>query len=465
MAAITTIKDKELIGMDTSFFHAYDIRGLIDAELNDETCERIGRAFGTVIKGKPVVVGRDIRYSSKKIHPAFIRGLVGAGRTVTAIGERPDAVLFYNALHLKQFGAVITASHNPAEYTGFKFVEPNGLSFLGQYDEMKQVYENSNFLSGTGSVRHADGYTPYRDFLRQIINLGPKKKIRVAVECLYASGAVIIPRLYEELGLEVVPSHCIPKPDFNNERPEPKGENLRELRRLVVKHKADFGVALDGDCDRSVFIDDRGRELNGSISSAVFIKSILPQKPQGRRNIVITVDCNSELKPLAESFGSKLIWSDVGHSFIGKAVHENNSVYGGEMSSHMWFEHHPFSDGFLAGLKMAEILSNSSEPLSKMVDEVKFAPMMKEYVGCGTHEKKEKVIAKLVAAAKKQHPDATLTRDGIKFFLNSLEWVMLRKSNNLPEVCIVIEAKDDARLKELHNEYRKVVDAAIASTT
>ncbi|MBI2549852.1 hypothetical protein HYV83_01575 [Candidatus Woesearchaeota archaeon] len=450
--------------MDTSFFHAYDIRGLIDSELNGQTAERIGKAFGTIIKGKPVVVGRDIRYSSKQIAPAFIRGLLSAGCAVTDIGECPSPVLFYNAFHLKQFGAVITASHNPAEYTGFKFVEPNGLSFLSQYDEMKRIYGSGKFSSGEGSVRQADGYTPYRDFLQRIIRLNPKRRIKVAVECLYASGAVIIPRLYEELGLEVVPSHCIPKPDFNKERPEPKGENLKELGRLIVSHKADFGVALDGDCDRSVFLDDKGRELNGSISSAVFIKKILPQQPQQRRNIVITVDCNSELKPLAESFGGKLVWSDVGHSFIGKAVYDSNAVYGGEMSSHMWFEHHSFSDGFLAGLKMAEILSNSSESLSKLADEAKFAPMVKEYVGCGTHEKKEKVIAKLVAAAKKQHPNSTLTRDGIKFFLNDLEWVMLRKSNNLPEVCIVIEARDDARLKQLHSEYRKLVDETIAKT-
>ena len=220
--------------MDTSFFHAYDIRGLIDSELNDETCENLGKAFGTIIKGKPVVVGRDIRYSSKKIAPAFIKGLVSAGCNVTDIGECPSPMLFFNAFHLKQFGAIITASHNPAEYTGFKFVEPNGLSFLDQYTEMMAVYEKQRFISGNGSVKRADGYTPYREFLRKNIKFNPKKKITVAVECLYASGAVIIPRLYEELGLKVIPVHAIPMPDFNKQRPEPKGENLKELGSIIV---------------------------------------------------------------------------------------------------------------------------------------------------------------------------------------------------------------------------------------
>src|SRR3989338_9697233 len=139
--------------MDTSFFHAYDIRGLIGSELNEETAERIGKAFGTIIKGKPVVVGRDIRYSSKEIAPAFIKGLVSTGCDVTDIGECPSPVLFFNAFNLKQFGAVITASHNPAEYTGFKFVEPNGLSFLHQYEKMKQVYESGGFTSGKGGAK------------------------------------------------------------------------------------------------------------------------------------------------------------------------------------------------------------------------------------------------------------------------------------------------------------------------
>ncbi len=450
--------------MDTSFFHAYDIRGLIGSEINDETAERIGKAFGTVIKGKPVVVGRDVRYSSKQIAPAFIRGLVSTGCIVTDIGECPSPMLMYNAFNLKQFGAIITASHNPAEYTGFKFVEPRGLSFLDQYVEMKAVYESGKFLTGKGSVKQMDGYGPYRDFLKRVIKLNPKRKIKVGVECLYASGGVLIPRLYKDLGLEVIPSHAVPKPDFNKERPEPKGENLKEVGRLIVKNGADFGLGLDGDCDRSVILDDKGRELNGSISSAVFIEKILPQHPKEKRNVVMTVDCNSELKQLTERLGGKLFWSDVGHSFIGKSVHDNKAVYGGEMSSHMWFEHYPFSDGFMCGLMMAEILSNSDEKLSQMVDKVKFAPMVKEYVGCGTHKKKDKVIAGLIADSKKKHPDGTLTRDGFKFFLNEIEWVMLRKSNNLPEVCIVIEARNDARLKQLHSEYRKVVDAAIAET-
>ncbi len=450
--------------INTGFFHAYDIRGLIDSELNDETAENLGKAFGTVINGKPVVVGRDIRHSSKQIAPAFIRGLVSTGCDVTDIGECPSPMLFFNALNLKKFGAIITASHNPAEYTGFKFVEPNGLSFLNQYEEMKKIYVNRRFISGKGSVRQADGYAPYLDFLRKAIKLNPNKKITVAVECLYASGAVLIPRLYEDMGLKAIPLHAIPMPDFNKQRPEPKGENLRELGSIIVSKGADFGVALDGDCDRSVIVDDMGRELNGSISSAVFINKILPKKPQGRRNVVMTVDCNSELKQLSESLGGKLVWSDVGHSFIGKAVYGSNAVYGGEMSSHMWFEHYPFSDGFLCGLKMAEILSNSDEKLSEMADKVKLAPMLKEYVGCGTQDKKDRVISTLVAESKKQHPDATLTRDGVKFFLNELEWVMLRKSNNLPEVCIVIEAKDNSRLKELHSEYRKMVDGIIANT-
>ena len=164
---------------NTGFFHIYDIRGLIDTELNDETAEKIGKAFGTVINGKQVVVGRDIRYSSKQIAPAFIKGLVSTGCDVTDIGECPSPMLFFNAFNLKQFGAIITASHNPAEYTGFKFVEPNGLSFLNQYEEMKNIYQTQRFISGKGRIKQADGYTPYLDFLigKGVLKIYIKKAI------------------------------------------------------------------------------------------------------------------------------------------------------------------------------------------------------------------------------------------------------------------------------------------------
>jgi phosphomannomutase len=130
----------------------------------------------------------------------------------------------------------------------------------------------------------------------------------------------------------------------------------------------------------------------------------------------------------------------------------------------MWFDLYPFSDGFLSGLKMAELLSKTDMKLSELVDEIDFAPMLKEYINCDTHQKKEAVLKKLVEIFSKKHANNMILRDGIKFFLNDLEWVYLRKSNNLPEVCIVIEAKNQQRLQKLHKEYRKVIDEAIANT-
>ena len=446
-----------------SFFKEYDIRGLIDTELNEETAERIGKTVGTFLKGADVLVARDIRHSSQKIQPAFINGLRSTGSNVTFLGEYGSPILFFNCWQQKKEGAMITASHNPAVYTGFKFVEKTGCSYVDQYTELKRIYAEGVFRSGDGKYREIDGYAPYRDYLRSIIKLNKNKPITVATECLYASSGVIIPRLYEELGLRVLPSHCTPKPDFNNERPEPKGANLRQMAEMVIKNKASFGVGFDGDCDRSVFIDDKGREINGSIAAAIFIKYILPKHKTGKK-VIITVDCNAELKPLAESLGGGLVWSEVGHGFIGMNVFKHKAVFGAEMSSHFWFEHYPFSDGFIAGLKMAELLSHSDKKLSALVDATRFAPMLKEYIDCGTHERKESVKAQLIERYQNEHKDATLTRDGIKFFLNELEWVLLRKSNNLPEVCLVIEARDDARLKELHTKYRKVIDELIAAS-
>lgn len=455
----------ERLEIMSSFFKEYDIRGLIDDELNNESAERIGKAFGTFINGQDALVCRDIRHSSQKIQTAFIKGLLSTGSNVAFLGEYGSPVLFFNSWQQKKEGAMITASHNPAVYTGFKFVEKTGCSYVDQYKQLKKIYEKGNFKKAKekGKYNEIDGYVPYRDFLKATIKISDKKKIIVAAECLYASAATIIPKLYEELGLKVLPSHCEAKPDFNNERPEPKGENLKEVAQLVIKNKADFGVGFDGDCDRSVFIDDKGREISGSVAGAIFMDYILAKYKGKSKNVVMTVDCNSELKPLAESFGAKLVWSEVGHGFIGMNVYNHKAVFGGEMSSHFWFEHYPFSDGFISGLKMAELLSHSDKKLSQLVDETKFAPMLKEYLNCGTHEKKEKVKDKLVEKYGKEK-SSTITRDGVKFFLNDVEWVLIRKSNNLPEVCLVIEAKNEKRLTELHDFYRKIMDETIANT-
>ncbi|MBI4439235.1 hypothetical protein HY640_04845 [Candidatus Woesearchaeota archaeon] len=442
-----------------TFFKEYDIRGLIDEELNEETATRVGKALGTFLQGKPVLVCRDIRHSSEKIQQPFIDGLLSTGSDATYIGEYPSPVLFFNSWKQRKDGAMITASHNPAIYTGFKFVEPNGCSYVNQYRDLKAIYESGKFRKGEGTYSETDGYGQYLKYLQAVIRMG-NKKIAAGIECLYASSAVIMPDLYEKFGIETIPSHCTPKPDFNNERPEPKGENLKAISGMVVKNRAAFGVGFDGDCDRSVFIDDKGRELNGSVAAAIFIRHIL-SRHKGPKNVVMTVDCNSELKQLVESLGGRLYWSEVGHGFIGRNVYEHKAAFGGEMSSHFWFEHYPFSDGFMAGLKMAELLSSTDKKLSELVDETRFAPMLKEYVDCKTHEKKE-IVKDLLVSKYSAHPTATKTRDGIKFFLNELEWVLIRKSNNLPEVCLVIEARNETRLKELHREYRKAVDEAIA---
>src|SRR3989338_614259 len=163
-----------------------------------------------------------------------------SGCKVISIGECTSPMLYFNAWHRKIDGAIITASHNPAEYTGFKFTDSHGCSYVDEYEGIKELYKTGKFLEGDGKIKEADGYRPYLEFFKSVIRL--KKKIKVVVDCLYASGGTIIPKLYEDMGLEVVALHAKPKKDFNNERPEPKGENLKKMSRAILEENADFGV-------------------------------------------------------------------------------------------------------------------------------------------------------------------------------------------------------------------------------
>ncbi|MCS7105749.1 MAG: hypothetical protein NZ942_00300, partial [Candidatus Aenigmarchaeota archaeon] len=262
--------------------------------------------------------------------------------------------------------------------------------------------------------------------------------------------------LFKNFGIEVIGLHEKPDKDFYDfERPEPTSENLKLLIQKVKEKKALFGVAFDGDADRSVFVDDKGRKLNGSLVSAIFLRSFLKRK---KGKVILTADCSSELKKIVEKMGSKLIWWRVGHGFIERKCVEENAIFGGEQSSHFYFnEFYPFSDGILATLLMVKILNESKKKLSYFVSKIKLNPTEKLYINAGNDETKIKVIEKI----KSEFPNALNLMDGIKIELNKIEWVLIRASQTMPEINLCIEAKDEKRLKELVKKYSEFIEKKI----
>lgn len=436
--------------MNENIFKAYDIRGVYPTQLNEEIAERIGKAVGTFLKGKEVCVGHDTRNSSPSIFNSFCAGLISTGCKVISLDIVPNPVNYFYAWRKRIFGCMITASHNSSEWNGIKFVNPDGTSFIEEIQKIEKVYNSQKFIEGKGKmVNEKNALKIYEEFLKEKIG---KVKGKVVVECFGGAGVKAL-EILKNLGLDIVALHDKPDGNFYGfKRPEPKGENLKTLIKKVGEENADFGIAFDGDGDRSIFIDNKGRELNGSIMIPIFIKNILKIK-EGK--IIVTADCASEIKKIAEDSGGKLIWWRVGHGFIERKSVEENSLFCGEQSSHFYFSYlYPFSDGILATIYLAKILSEEGRNFSKLVDEIKLHPVDKLYINVGTDKNKIRIIEEI----KKRFPESLDIMDGVKVELNDIEWVLLRASQTNPEINLCVEARDEKRLKELTEEYTNLVN-------
>jgi phosphomannomutase/phosphoglucomutase len=437
-----------------SIFRAYDIRGIYGKDLTERIILNIGKAIGTFLEGKEnVCVGYDTRNSSKKLFNAFSSGLISTGCNVISLGTVANPMLYFYAWKNKMYGALITASHNPKNWNGLKMVKPNGVSFIDEILKIEKIFLSNSFIKGKGKiVTDKNAIEVYKKFLKEKIGFVRKK---VVVECFGTVSVVALPIL-RDLGIDVVSLHDrIDGNFFGFERPEPKGENLNIVKKIVKKENADFGIAFDGDADRAVFIDDKGRELNGSIMSSIFSDYVLRKK---KGSIILTADCASEIEKTVKDLGGNLIWWRVGHGFIEQKCLDERALFAGEQSSHFYFNiFYPFSDGILSTLYLAKVLSETKERLSQIVDKIKLHPIEKLYLNVRNDENKMKIISNI----KKKYPDALDIMDGIKIKLNNIEWVLIRASQNMPEINLCIEARDERRLKKLIQEYSRIIKKEI----
>jgi phosphomannomutase/phosphoglucomutase len=433
-----------------SVFRAYDIRGVYGKDLTEEVMENIGKALGTFLEGnKTVCVGYDVRNSSESLYKAFCSGLLSTGCNIIFIGLIPNPILYFYSWKSNIFGAYITASHNPKEWNGLKLVRPDGISFIDELKDLKKIYESQNFLKGKGNLTEDNALEKYKKFLMDKIG---KVTGKVVVESFGATGTIILDML-REFGLEVIGLHDKIDGNFYGFKPEPKGENMKMLRETVKREGADFGVAYDCDLDRSVFVDETGKELNGSMMTPVFSEYIL-KKEKGP--ILVTADCSSEIEKRVKKMGGTVIWWRVGHGFIEQKGMEENVLFSAEQSSHFWFnKFYHFSDGILTTLMAAKLLSETDEKLSELVNKTKINPMEKMYIDVKTDKNKLRIMDEI----NKRYPDALNIMDGVKIMLNDTEWVLIRASQTTPKINLCIEAKTEDSLKKIREEYTTMVNS------
>jgi len=445
---------KDYKSITDKIFLSYDIRGIYPEVLDEETAERIGLSFGTIIgANKTVCIGQDVRNTSEKIIHSFINGILKTGCNVLQIDILPNPfTYFYTWKNNLDAGCYVTASHNPPEYTGFKFIRKTGVSFIDELDKLKKIFIEGNFISGKGNLeKRSDAYLQYVNFWKDKIKID--RKIKIVTDSLYASASTVIPKIFEEFGIECTAIKNEPKGDLNGERPEPDTRNTAELSERIKKEKADFGAAYDGDADRSMFIDNLGIAHYGGEILTLFAKGYAGLNDK----VVVTIDCPSEVAIEIKKTGAEVLWAKIGHGFIEEEVFQKKAVFGGEQSSHFYpGKFYVFSDGIANTLLLADFLSKQEKKMSELLSELKISSTEKIYISAGTHEIKNKVMEKLKKKLSLKYPNNN-TMDGIKIYLNDIEWVLIRVSNNAPELNLCIEGKNKERISELMDNFSAII--------
>jgi phosphomannomutase/phosphoglucomutase len=440
-----------------SIFKAYDIRGIVNEDLTIETVVLIGKAIGSesIDRGeRGIVVGRDGRTSGPDLMNALVEGIKSTGCHVVKIGMIPTPVLYY-ATYSKgaSSGVMITGSHNPPNYNGFKMMIAgetlSGERILNLYERIN----NHNFHQGQGTSTTIDIQEDYLNRVTSDISI--KRPLKIVVDCGNGVAGHLAPKLFEALGCEVVKLFCHIDGNFPNHHPDPsKLENLNDLIAEIKAEKADLGLAFDGDGDRLGVIDEKGNVIWADRQMILFSRDVIHRNPGAK--IVFDVKCSSLLSKDISNQGGRPILSRTGHSFIKAKIKEESALLGGEMSGHIFFKErwYGFDDALYAGARLLEILSSRNESCSEIFSEL---PDSFNTPEINIHFDKQGDQFDAMEKLKKtaNFNEGVLTRiDGIRLDYEDC-WGLVRPSNTTPCLVLRFEAETEVSLKRIREEFRE----------
>src|SRR5919206_430179 len=364
--------------LDESIFKAYDIRGVYPESLDESVAGDIGRAFVTYLdlSGSRVVVARDMRLSGEALEKAFIQGVTEAGADVLDLGLVSTDALYFAVGHLEEpGGAMITASHNPKQYNGFKLCRESAIALSG---EQGIGHIRDLIVSGklpepaeyAGSVEQSDIAKDYATHCLTFINTEGLRPLKIVVDAGNGMAGKMLPPIFEKLPFECVPMYFELDGSFPNHAPNPiEPENMKELQERVVAEGADFGAAFDGDADRVFVVDEKGVTISGDLLAALVAKNVLEKEPGA--TILYSAVCSKAFPELVEREGGKAIRTKAGHSIIKPQMRKNDAAFGGEHSAHFYFRDNYFADsGIIAMLTIAELVGREEKPVSTLLSPI-----------------------------------------------------------------------------------------------
>lgn len=444
--------------LPSTIFREYDIRGIADKELLDAGIRKLGQAIGTYLirrKSKKVNLARDCRLSSDRLHDALLAGLLVSGCDVTDLGIVPTPLLYYSVFHLKTSGGVmITGSHNPSDYNGFKVMHGKSTIHGEEIQVVRELVESEDFETGEGKLDTFDIVTPYVEEITSQFQL--PRRIKVVADAGNGTAGPVMRRILERLNCESSELFFEMDGHFPNHHPDPtQPENLQHLVRAVLDRKADVGLAFDGDSDRIGAVDEKGAILYGDQLMIIYAREILSRKPGA--TVIGEVKSSQNMYDDIRKHGGEAIMWKTGHSLIKARMQETNAELAGEMSGHMFFadRYYGFDDALYAACRLLEIVSKSGQPLSAQLSDLPPTFATPEIrVDC-PDERKFGIVSAVLAKFDKDYDVIAIDGARINF---GKGWGLVRASNTQPVLVLRFEAQSP----ELLDEYRKLVEDAVA---
>ncbi len=447
--------------INKQIFRQYDVRGIVDIDLNDETVYLLGRGFGSYLRKrnlKTAVIGGDARLSTPRFKERYTAGLLDCGIDVQDVGILATPTLYFCIKHLKtDAGIMITGSHNPPEYNGFKM--NLGLSSI-YGDEILKMYDiigAQDFIDGKGSFKEVPGMIKiYQDYIVNSIKL--ERPVKVIVDAGNGAGGPILPDILRRIGCEVTELYCEMDGTFPNHHPDPTvAEYVKDLMKMMKETDNEIGLGLDGDADRIGVIDENGNMVYGDQILNIFARDFLKDYPGER--VVGDVKCSKVMYDDIRKHGGIPIMYMTGHSLIKQKMKDDGIKLGGEMSGHIAFadRFYGVDDAMYACCRMAEIIAKSPIPVSQMLaDQPKMFNTPEMRVDC-SEETKFDLVEQVKNHFVKAGYDVN-DIDGMRVTFPD-GWGLVRASNTQPVLVLRFEAETEARL----NEIRKLVEDVIAS--
>lgn len=440
-------------------FREYDIRGVVDRDLTPDIARRFGQGFGThmVSQGlKNLIVGRDGRLSSEAFGEALIDGMISTGCHVVDIGLCPTPVYYFSIFHFdKEGGVMVTGSHNPPEFNGFKVSVQKSTIFGEEIQKLWKIIQKGEFVKGKGCISKQEIIRPYQEYIKKRIALS--KEMKVVIDAGNGTAGIVASPLLKDLGCEVEELYCKVDGRFPNHFPDPTiPDYLKDLILHVKASGADVGIGYDGDADRIGVVDDQGNIIWGDQLMILFAKEILKEKKGA--TFVAEVKCSQNLYQEIEKQGGKAIMWKTGHSLIKEKMKKEGAVLGGEMSGHIFFadRYFGYDDAIYASCRLLELLSNSEKKLSQLFADVPKTVITPEIrVEC-PDEIKFKVVEEVRDKLRGDY--SIIDVDGVRVKFEG-GWGLVRASNTQPVLVLRFEASTEKQLQNI----RRLVEAKVRS--